>query len=660
MYFTSLELLNFGLYKGLQKIDFPSPTVDQRITLVGGLNGRGKTTIIEAIFLVLFGPRSIRYLQDERISYSEFLRRHTNKSSLDQEAAITLNLNLGDTGDSLKIRRFWRITDSGVNDGFAVYKNGQEDRYLAESWDYYVEEIIPLGIARFFFFDSEKIAQIADEESYEKVKESIQVLLGINTIEKLIEDMKKLIKRNTVTRLNSEMECYDKDLAILNLQLDELEKDIASSVLSLGRLRRELGFSQNKLEEYEQEFWNRGGNFGLKKEEVVKEKELLIDELSIKNQTMQDLICRSSTPLLLCNNLLNLTFNQVQQDEKVRSAKNSYKLINELKEILYKSVELHDNQMIILDFLKTVQNQYAASAEDNSKLSISPASQLLLESLVVNIEKEKNFSHTLINEIKNIENRISQIEMQLNFQSESSDSQSIWHSMKQLHQQITILKTQISNEETQQQTLLNKKASIENQQVVLLREEISKHQSDEENDRSVKYASITLSVMNEFKIRLQQHRVKELGKQIFECFSFIAQKQKMIQRIDIDSESLDMKLVDYSGGELLKSQLSAGEKQIFAISILWGLAKCSGYQLPVIVDTPLGRLDSHHRSTFVKRYLPFASQQVIVLSTDEEIAGQYYDLIKSHVNSRFILEYDEQEKTTSIVRGYFGGHYHDN
>ena len=191
--------------------------------------------------------------------------------------------------------------------------------------------------------------------------------------------------------------------------------------------------------------------------------------------------------------------------------------------------------------------------------------------------------------------------------------------------------------------------------MLLLRQERFSQQSNEENDRVVKYASMTISVMNEFKVRLQRQRVKELEKQIFECFMFIAQKKRMIQRIEIDPETLDIRLVDYGGGELLKSQLSAGEKQIFAVSILWGLAKCSGYRLPVIVDTPLGRLDSYHRSNFVKRYLPYASQQVIVLSTDEEIAGRYFDFVKPYVNSHFILEYDEQGKSTSVVRGYFGG-----
>ena len=133
------------------------------------------------------------------------------------------------------------------------------------------------------------------------------------------------------------------------------------------------------------------------------------------------------------------------------------------------------------------------------------------------------------------------------------------------------------------------------------------------------------------------------------------QKNSMIQSISIDPESLSIKLIDYNGNELLKDQLSAGEKQLFAVSILWGLAQSSGYQMPVIVDTPLGRLDSNHRTNFVDRYLPYASQQVIVLSTDEEINGRYWDLIRPHVNAVYTLVYDENSHSTAIKNGYFGG-----
>ena len=161
--------------------------------------------------------------------------------------------------------------------------------------------------------------------------------------------------------------------------------------------------------------------------------------------------------------------------------------------------------------------------------------------------------------------------------------------------------------------------------------------------------------MNEFMKRLQSQKVEKLEANIAKCFKYLAQKEAIITSIAIDPVTLDITLRDYNGGVLLKEQLSAGEKQMFAISIIWGLALSSGYKLPVIIDTPMARLDSAHRSNFIKKYLPNASSQVLVLSTDEEIYGQYLEDIKEYVGATYTLIYDEEEKCSSIWTGYFGG-----
>ncbi len=81
--------------------------------------------------------------------------------------------------------------------------------------------------------------------------------------------------------------------------------------------------------------------------------------------------------------------------------------------------------------------------------------------------------------------------------------------------------------------------------------------------------------------------------------------------------------------------------------------RASGRTLPVIIDTPMGRLDSSHRRTFVTEYLPNASHQVIVLSTDTEITGPHLDSLNGQVGRRYQLAFDEERQGTRIVEGYF-------
>ena len=91
------------------------------------------------------------------------------------------------------------------------------------------------------------------------------------------------------------------------------------------------------------------------------------------------------------------------------------------------------------------------------------------------------------------------------------------------------------------------------------------------------------------------------------------------------------------------------------ISILWALAICSKKKLPVIIDTPLSRLDSLHRTALIQTYFPNAGEQTIILSTDSEIDNTYYQLMKENVGDEFTLNYDENTKSTSIQKGYLVG-----
>ena len=114
-------------------------------------------------------------------------------------------------------------------------------------------------------------------------------------------------------------------------------------------------------------------------------------------------------------------------------------------------------------------------------------------------------------------------------------------------------------------------------------------------------------------------------------------------------------MYDPKGQLLPKQRLSAGEKQLLAIAFLWGLARVSGRNLPIAIDTPLGRLDSSHRNNLVERYFPTASHQVILLSTDTEIGKpEVAKLTEQEAISRsYLLKYHPDQGNTTLEEGYF-------
>ena len=149
---------------------------DRNITLIGGLNGRGKTTLHDAVLLALYGKQALKYIQEKEKSYEKLLLDHINKHATDDETYVAVTLVLEDETE-IRIKRTWKARGKKVDQQTIVEKNGIADKYLGDNWNYYIEEILPFGIARFFFFNNEKITQLADDSSFEQIKSSIKSCL---------------------------------------------------------------------------------------------------------------------------------------------------------------------------------------------------------------------------------------------------------------------------------------------------------------------------------------------------------------------------------------------------------------------------------------------------------------------------------------------------
>ena len=160
----------------------------------------------------------------------------------------------------------------------------------------------------------------------------------------------------------------------------------------------------------------------------------------------------------------------------------------------------------------------------------------------------------------------------------------------------------------------------------------------------------TLQGFSEQLITENIERLQTLVKQKFDT---LTRKEKLISGLQISPTTFEITLYDVDGNALETAKLSAGERQLLAIAILWGLAEASGKELPTVIDTPLGRLDGRHRSKLVNNYFPKAAQQVILLSTDEEIIGEYYQQLKPSISREYHIIYNEQEKTSNFTLGYF-------
>ncbi|MFQ9390493.1 MAG: AAA family ATPase [Coprococcus sp.] len=183
MIIKRLTLNNFGVYAGQNSFEFTS---DKPIVLVGGMNGRGKTTFLEAILLALYGSNSSAYKESNYSTYGKYLRSYINKSSWSQQASVELEFVMSEsTGRNYLISREWDSLSRRTSETITVKENGQYSEFLTKNWAMFIENILPSALSSFYFFDGEKIAELAVDDTNAQMKESIRSMLGISVLDVL-------------------------------------------------------------------------------------------------------------------------------------------------------------------------------------------------------------------------------------------------------------------------------------------------------------------------------------------------------------------------------------------------------------------------------------------------------------------------------------------
>lgn len=657
MFFTKIEIHNFGIYKGTHEMLLNNQAGARNITLVGGLNGRGKTTLHDAIIFCLYGKLALTYIQEKARSYDRFLLEHINKEATDDVTYIAITLNLED-GTILRVKRSWQKKGSKAEIRIDVEKNGSLDKYLGESWSYYVEEILPFGIARFFFFNNEKITQLADDTSFEQIKGSIRSALGIMAIEKAIEHVDEVIRRKQQALDTFENSEENQAFQQTETEISQVDDELEIARRSANDLQRKAQEASVRYELREQEFWAAGGELSRNRENIKREMQLISSEMDNIQLEITQQISDPSTPLYMCRSLVMSAFEEEMQNQYSNTQQNIQlelsrvrdKMLSELEKAKVDSSTLK----LIVKIWESEFKQYESNLGYTPHTAMSSTSMMLFEHLikeVFNVLEPR--VQGLLSREGTQENELLALDAHLEAADDKSVAMKLFEALKDFERAKTVAEVEYQRQLDQIQGLQNKRDQLVARRIQLIKAITDKENINDDNVRIIKYAAMSMEVLTEFKTRLQRSKVSQLSKAITDCFKTLVGKDSLIDRITIDGETLDITIIDVNGEPLLKNQLSAGEQQMFAVSVVWALALSSGYKAPVIIDTPMARLDSKHRENFVTRYLPAASSQVVVLSTDEEISGKYLDMIRENILDSYTLLYHEDDRSTTIEKGYF-------
>ena len=388
MYFTKVELHNFGIYKGTHEMCLSDKIGDRNITLVGGLNGRGKTTFHDAILIALYGKQALKYIQEKARSYDKLLLDHINKHATDDETFVAVTLILDD-GTELRIERKWKVKNKRADQQITVVKNGVIDKYLGDNWSYYIEEILPFGIARFFFFNNEKITQLADDTSFDQIKSSIKSAVGVSTIEKTIEHIDEVIRRKKNVLAEFEQSEENVGYKEVKKQIIELERRLAEATEEANALERSCETLSATLELKEKEFWASGGDLSRNRDAIKAEMQMISSEVDRINEEIMQMVVDASTPLFMCRNLVSKGYDAERELQETEAKKYSDKIIVDLRKQVLKKISECGLSESDFSIVKNIINEILVGhvPDDNGGIAknVSATSMMLYEKLITDV-----------------------------------------------------------------------------------------------------------------------------------------------------------------------------------------------------------------------------------------------------------------------------------
>ncbi len=652
-----IVLTNVGVFAGRNEIVLTPTDPRKPVVLIGGQNGGGKTTLLDALQLAFYGPLA-KCAGRGKLAYKAYLKDLVH-SGVDpaEGAAVQVHFRRITEGQprALAVTRSWSDRGKGVEEFVDVVSESMRDPVLSEHWAEYIENYLPASLASLFFFDGEQIAAMAEDEHAAGLLETaLQSLLGLDLVEQLKIDLSVLERRKTEMVAKDEVRL---GLETLEAEVKGAEQAVEAAVQEQARIKSLLAHLRDKdLVDLRTKFSKDGGDLFLQREELARQRASVQGDLAETEQNLKALAAGVG-PLLLVEDLLCAVEEQANRE-----------LEQQRNRLLAAAEEERDRQVI--EFLRKRKLAATALAAVRSALDthrhtceesattayLNPPPELpeeLRRLREVTLPQTEARVAVLLSQYSVAREHIARLDGQL---ASVPSADAIGH----LQQQIQKLEKRIQEAEVELRVAdetrrLRDVALAQKQRAwrALFDKATEASESAEDDGRILSRIPRIQSTLGELRQRVVARHLSTFERVILESFQCLLHKTNLVTALRIAPVDYRITLTGSKGQALPFQRLSAGERQLLAASILWGIAKASGRPVPTFIDTPLGRLDSSHRRHLVERYFPAASHQVVLLSTDEEIIGKYHSLLGPCISRTYRLSHNKGTHRTTIEEGYF-------
>lgn len=696
MKFTEININNFRQYYGNVNIGLEIST-NKNIILIGGRNGYGKTNLLLSIVWCLYGDKISqvddnfkREIQKEK-NYSLFMKQSINwTAQKENKNTFSTDLIISEIElpeiksitskiDAIRIKREFNV--SSMEEYLSITDTKTHKELFDDEIDkvnFINDYIIPLDAAKFVFFDAEKIAEIANlsiKEEGSFLNDALGKILGLDTYESLIEDLNdyanNLKKEGASKNLQEQIIDREQAIKIAKNEIEQFEEENAEHQKEIDELKKEIRTYQNLISQHSKQ-----GNSTFDRESILDK----INELRGKENELEERFGELSEiiPLAILTGKLEEISEHIEiqndNDISISSLKENTlkidsfieRLFNQPPEPVNSSMSLKD-KMFYYDKAQTLGSELFAQENDIEELEfdhdLNNSEKKLIDDAInlVNIQSKDLFETTIdeyntvkieLNKLSKTLNKIDadlEDELILEYSSKKENSE---RKVAEFHQTIGINKGTINK--------LQKDISRLNQQYQTL---LKKVEINQQNRLKINKSNEYLQVLKAFVHEQKEFKKESLAKNI------LAEMQKLMHKLNtsdnhfitdvkvtILAEGNGMKITLYNSEdiEVKKEILSQGEKQLYISSLIKAILKESIQSLPIFIDTPLGRLDDEHIKNILLYYYPDLSEQVVILSTNNEITPKRYNDISTNVSKAYLLVNDGIN--TTLKNGYFQGY----
>lgn len=640
MIITNLRIKNFRNYSDEVNLDLQIDD-SHNIILFGGQNGAGKTSMVDAIRLCLYGNRLNGYpLSDSK--YQQFLQGVINKDS-DGTMYVVLEILMNEENPQISInieRRFKRASDK-IEEELILRRAGTKLEFIDHDyWSYYVEKIIPPASSRYFFFDGEKVRDIISSESSKNyLSEAIDNLTGIASLRVLKNDLSELRKRIINKTRKTELE----KISVLKNSINSLLEEIMAKKAIIEKNNDELTKLSKDRDELEDERSRLVGSTNEKRTEYNSRLKECNSSLDESNRVISD-FCYSNLPFFLARSAIYRTVKQAEAENANVIYQYSITAIKELADNPEIESILGLSKRESNDVLKRIIEQLSTNVHETERsLDISLTKAEQMKNAIPDFNEVDSF-------VDNVRNRDYYLQEVAKYRKKldklTDDSiKGIDTLLSELNIEIEVIKRQNENESDQIKALDNRLSNLRSD---LAREERLLVMEDVDRE-SVKNIDLVMENIDKRVSIIMDDARRSMEKKINEIYHVLKNTKDMVKRIVL-SEQFEIHLIDFENKEVDTEYISEGEKGILMYSTVFALHSISNSIFPLIVDSPLGRMDTKHVHNLAEKYFPSIPSQIVLLSHDREVVGESLDILQKNIKHKYLIRKNDSPK---IINGYF-------